>query len=192
MAEPNVANVIIGPAVIYAAVYGTAFPALTTKPTASSWVSPWTPLGYTESGVSLSESPATKDFTPDETITPIKKIVTGIGGEVKFTLWEATLENLSKALALASLANPGTGIKTLSVGSGNPIVEYALGIQGAGVGAADGRIITIFRAVSVSAVDQVYSRKDITKLACTFTMLADSTKASTQDVFQVVDFGAGS
>lgn len=193
MAEPTAQNVIVGPVVLYIAAYGTGFPALTAKPTASSWTTAqFSLMGYTEDGASLNITPAKKDFTPDELLTPIKTIPTGLTGELKVTLWETNAENLQRVIAMSTVANPGTGIKTVSVGSGNPLQEWAIGVQGAGVGAADGMVWTIFRATSVSAVEIKKTRKDISKLAATFTLLSDSTRANTSDVAQIIDFSAGS
>lgn len=193
MAEPNVNNVIIGPAIIYVAVTGTAFPSLTTQPAAAAWTTAgFRALGYTEDGVSINSTPAKKDFTPDEAITPIKTIITGVASEIKVTLWEAHLENLNFGMPLTVLTNPGTGIKTLSLGSGNPLAEWAVGIQGAGVGGAASRVVTVWRVNSVSTTEVKSTRKDISKLSCTLTALTDSSKATTRDVWDMVDFGAGS
>lgn len=193
MAEPNVNNAIIGPIVLYFAPTGTAFPSMATKPADAAWVTAgFSRVGYTEDGASVNTTPQKKDFTPDETITPIKTVITGIAGELKTTLWENTLENLARAIGLSLLSNPGTGIKTMSFGSGNVLAEYAIGVQGPGVGGVDSRVIQIWRTNSVSTMSQSYSRKDISKLACTFNLLTDSTKAVTRDVFEIVDFGAGS
>jgi hypothetical protein len=193
MAEPNAANVISGPAVIYVAPAATAFPSFASLPAASAWTGAgFVAVGYTDTGVDITDTPSVKEIVPDEVISPVKQIVTGLKTEIKFTLLEATLENISKAIALASLNNPGTGIKTLSVGSGNPLQEFTLGLVGPGIGGSGQRVLAVNRVNSLAAVQQNYTRKDVTKVAVTFTALADSTKASTADVYQVVDFGAGS
>lgn len=193
MAEPNQQNVIVGPIVLYVAPYGTAFPSLVAKPTASSWTTAgFSLVGYTADGAELTITPAKKDFTPDETLTPIKSIPTGLTGELKVTLMESHLENIQRVTAMSIIANPGTGIKTVSIGSGNALTEWSIGVQGQGVGAVDGMVWTIFRATSVSAVALKKTRKDITQLAATFTLLSDSTRANTLDVAQIIDFSAGS
>jgi len=191
--EPNVANVFAGPTVLYLAPAHTAPPSLASVPSANQWTTAgFQPCGYTEDGWEFVTTPSVKDFTPDEAISPIIQLVTGIKVEIKGTLWENTLENLSKAIALATLSDPALGIKTLSVGSGNPLAEYALGFQGPAPGGQTDRVINVWRVNVTSAISQKYQRKDISKLACTFTALTDSTKPAGSDVYQVVDFNAGS
>jgi hypothetical protein len=193
MAEPNAANVFAGPAALYVAAFGVAPPSLATKPSQATWITAtWTPVGYTEAGVELVTTPSVKDVTPDEEITPVLQIVTGIKVEVKATLLEATIENMQRAIALTALTNPGLGIKTLALGSGNSLTNFALGIQGPTQGGVDSRVITVWKANIVSAVTLNSSKKNETKLAVTFTALADSTKANTRNIYEVTDFNAGS
>jgi len=193
MSEPNAANVVAGPAALYVAAVGTAPPSLATKPAVAAWLAAgWTQLGYTESGVELVSTPSVKDVTPDEEITPVLQIVTGIKVEVKATLLEVTQENMNKAIALTALSNPGLGIKTLSLGSANPLLSFAVGIQGPAPGGVDDRVVTVWKANVVSAITLNNSLKNESKLAVTLTALADSTKATTRNIFEVVDFNAGS
>lgn len=191
--EPSSVNVSAGPAVIYLAASGTAFPSLATKPAATDWATAgFTAVGYTESGVDITTTPSVKPITPDEVISPVKQIVTDVKAEIKTTLLEATLEHMSKVVALATLSNPGLGIKTMSVGSGNPLQEFALGIQTASVGGSDDRVTQVWRVNSLAAVSENHTRKDVTKVAVTWTALVDSTKASGRDLYETVDFNAGS
>lgn len=193
MSEPNVSNLTAGPSVLYLAASGTAFPSLAAKPTPTNWATAgFLAVGFTESGIECLETPSVKDITPDEMITVAKQIPTGIKYEIKMTLLEATIENLNRALAFASLSNPGLGIKTLSVGSANALQEFALGIQGPSVGGSDDRVVTVWRVNSLAAVGNSYTRKDVTKVPVTFTALADTTKATNRDVYEIVDFNAGS
>lgn len=191
--EPNVANVFAGPTALYLAAVGTAPPSLATPPADADWLTAgFKRLGYTDSGVDLVSTPSVKDITPDETISPILQIITGVKADFKVTLYEATIENLNRAIALTALTNPGSGIKTLGLGSGNPLITWALGFQGPAPGGATDRVIVAWRVQVTSAITQSYQRKDISKLACTFSALADSSQASSQDVYKVVDFNAGS
>lgn len=194
MAEPNVANALVGQVLLYVAPTGTAFPVLTTTaPNDAAWIAAgFRQLGYTESGATIDSNVSKKDFTPDETIVPILTTITGVGAEVKATLWEAHLENLVFAMPLTVLTNPGTGIKTMSLGSGNPLKQWAVGLQGAGPGGPTSRVWTVWKVQSVSTTSVGMTRKDISKVAITMSALTDSTKATTRDVFDVVDFNAGS
>lgn len=191
--EPNVANVFAGPTVTYLAPAGTAPPSLATQPSPATWIAAgYSPIGYTDNGVDFISTPSVKDVIPDEVITPILQIITGIKAEIKVTLFEPTLENLERAIGLSFLTNPGTGIKTLGLGSGNALKIFRLGFQGAAPGGQAARVIIAWRVQVVSAITQSYQRKDVAKLACTFSALSDSSQASTEDVYKVTDFNAGS
>lgn len=191
--EPNAANVFAGPTALYLATVGTAPPSLAALPADSDWITAgWKRLGYSDSGVDIVSTPTVKDIIPDEVISPILQIITAVKAEFKVTLYEPTIENLSRAIALTALTNPGSGIKTLGLGSGNPLITWALGFQGPAPGGATARVIVAWKVQVISAITQSYQRKDISKLACTFSALTDSTQASSQDVYKVVDFNAGS
>jgi hypothetical protein len=192
--EPNTANVFAGPTVLYLAPAHTAPPSLATiPPTSTDWTTAgFAAVGYTSDGVEFSTTPAVKPIVPDEVISPVLQIITDLKFEVKAKLLERHLENLARATAMATLTNPGTGVKTLNVGSGNPLAEYVLGFQGPAPGGPTDRVIIVWRVQVISAVSQHYMRKDAPTLDCTFSALADSTKPSTQDVYQITDFAAGS
>lgn len=191
--EPNVSNIIAGPTVLYLAAAGTAPPSLASIPAASDWLTAgFKPCGYSENGVDFVTTPSVKDFTPDESLAPVKQLVQGLKVEVKIALWESHLENLERAISMSLLSNPGTGIKTLSVGSGNSLKEFALGFQGAGPGGLLARVVNVWRVNVTSPTTQSYQRKDISKLPSTFSALTDSTKAPGRDVYEITDFNAGS
>ena len=128
----------------------------------------------------------------DELITPVKTLITGLKVEVKTTLLEATMENLERAVPLSKLTNTGTGVKKLSVGSGQTLQEFSIGLQGPGPGGDYSRVLALYRANVISASTQSYGRKDAAKLAITFNCLSDSRQATTDDVYDAVDFNAGS
>lgn len=191
--EPNAANVFAGPTVLYIAPKGTAPPSLATLPTAASWATAgFTAFGYTSDGVEFISTPGVKPIVPDETISPVLQIITDLKVEVKAKLLERHIEVLSKVTGLAILTNPGTGIKTMSVGSGNPLLEFVMGFQGPAPGGATSRVIVVWRVQSISAITQHYQRKDVPAFDATFSALTDSSQPATQDVYQVVDYGAGS
>lgn len=191
--EPNVANVFAGPTVTYLAPAGTAPPSLATQPSPATWIAAgYSPIGYTENGVDLVSTPSVKEIIADESISPLIYLVTAIKAEIKVTLFEASIENLARAISCTVLTNPGTGIKTLGLGSGNPLVAFRLGFQGAAPGGQGSRVIVAWRVQVTSAITQSYQRKDISKLACTFSALSDSSQATTEDVYKVTDFNAGS
>lgn len=202
LTEPNSANVFAGQVEIYIAAFGTAlplgtggtnFPFFTAKPIASDWTAAgFRRVGYTENGFDLVSTPSTKDFTPDELITPVLTQITGIKLEAKFTLWEATMENMKVALALSSFYNPGSGVKGIGVGSGGTLAEYVVACQGASPNGPRDRVTVINRANVISPSTISYSRKDIAKLPVTVNGLSDSSKDVTVDVWFAEEFEAGS
>jgi hypothetical protein len=192
--EPNVANVFAGPTVLYVAPKGTAPPTLTTTPPLSTdWATAgYKAVGYTSDGVQFVTTPAVKAIVPDEAITPVLQIITDLKVEIKIKMLERHIENLAYATAMSVLTNPGTGIKTLTVGSGNPLVEYALGFQGPNQGGATDRVIMVWRVNVISAMTAHYMRKDAPALDVTFSALSDSAHAAPSDVYSITDFAAGS
>jgi len=191
--EPNVSNVFAAPALIYVAPYGTAFPALTAKPAASDWATAgFRRIGYTEAGMDLTVTPETYDVKADESITALDVKIKGLKVEAKTTLMEANLENLEIAVGMSKLTNPGTGIKTLKIGSANVLQYFALGMQGGGPGGADARVFQMFRTNVTSAATISQKRADTSKVPCNFNCLADSAQSTLADVAVVTDFNAGS
>jgi hypothetical protein len=191
--EPNSANVFAGAVVVYAAPAGTAPPSLASQPTPAQWLSAgFSPVGYTDTGCELVSTPAVKDVIPDESISPVLQIITSVKAEMKVTLIEATIENLNRAIGLTLFTNPGLGIKTLGLGSGNPLVFWRMALQGPSPGGAASRVVIAWRTQVISAITQAYSRKSESKLACAFSCLTDSSQPVGSDIWQITDFGVGS
>lgn len=193
MAEPNAANVFAGATKLFLAPAATAPPTLTTPPTDTTWgTAGFLNIGYTDDGVDIISTPGVKPIVPDEVISPVLQIITDLKVEVKTKMLERHIENLAKVTPMASLSNPGTGTKTMSVGSGNPLVEYVLGFQGASPSGAMNRVMMVWRVQQISAITQHYMRKDVPPFDVTFSALSDSTKAVGRDVYEVTDYNAGS
>jgi len=193
MAEPNSANVFAGPVVLYSAPAHTPPPTLTTPPTSTTWTAAgFKAVGYTGDGVEVTNTPGVKPIVPDEAISPVLQIITDIKLEVKAKLLERHIENLALATGLSILTNPGTGTKTMGVGSGNALPEFVLGFQGPSPSGVMNRVMVVWRAQVVSASTQHYMRKDVPSLDVTFSALTDSTQAATEDVYKVIDYNAGS
>jgi hypothetical protein len=193
MAEPNAANVFAGPAVLYVAPAATPPPTLTTPPTATTWgAAGFQAVGYSDDGVEFVTTPGVKPIVPDEVISPVLQIITDLKVEVKMKLLERHIENLARVTAMSLLTNPGTGTKTMAVGSGNPLTEFVLGFQGPSPSGASNRVIMVWRAQIISAITAKYQRKDVPAFDVTWSALSDSTKAATRDVYEVTDYNAGS
>lgn len=99
MAVQNVANVLMGPATLYAGAQGviTAMPADTavnSTPAASAW----TDLGGTDGGVTFEITPKFSDLSVDQVVDLLGQRLTSRTVTVSTTLSEATLANLALAL----------------------------------------------------------------------------------------------
>jgi hypothetical protein len=187
--EPNGANVFAGPTVLYHAPKGTAPPALSTPPDAAAWgTAGFLAFGYTDDGVEIITTPGVKPIVPDESISPVIQLITDLKTEIKAKLLERHIENLANVVPL-SVMTTASGVKTLKVGSGNPLVELVLGFQGPSPGGAMDRVIIVWRAQVISAISQKYMRKDAPAFDVTFSALSDSNQPAAQDVYTVTDFG---
>jgi hypothetical protein len=99
MAVQNVANVLMGPATIYAGAQGviTAAPALASvnsTPAASAW----TDLGGTDGGLTFEVAPKFSDLSVDQVVDLLGQRLTSRTITATTTLSEATLANLALAL----------------------------------------------------------------------------------------------
>jgi hypothetical protein len=103
-AEPF--EIVAGPATVYVAPLGEAFPAINATP-AGNWVA----LGDTEGGVSVEVAQETAELTTDQKSAPLKIIRTGESVTVTFALAEVTLEHFAKLMddAVVTDTAPGGG-----------------------------------------------------------------------------------
>jgi hypothetical protein len=110
----NAANVLTGPCKAYTQVYNSAIPPVTPLDTlalGATWLAPWTPIGATEAGVTLSFKRSTDKITIDEQVTPVDERTK----EVTFTL---DVELSEDTIASMLLAYGGGGITTTPAASG--------------------------------------------------------------------------
>lgn len=196
----DAANVIVGSGTAYIAPKGTALPALTSQPTASTWTSAgFTPVGYTDDGVSITYTPTFKDIDVDEEMAPVDKRLIAEKLEVSIKLAEATLLNLLTAIPGGTLTD-GPSVSTLTIGSpSNPDQgEFVIGFQGPAPGLETnagtlGRVFVVYRVKQVAAVTHHAQRKDKVIYAVKFDALADSSRAAGNRLMEVIDYNpAGS
>ena len=113
---------------IFVAPSLTAAPTDVTTPLSASW----TNLGYaSEDGVTLSHSVDLNDIKAWQTAVPVKRGLSGVSLEVKFSLLQTDKETVAFYWAGSSWVNGPAGVATLSVPS-NPSIssmEHALCIE---------------------------------------------------------------
>lgn len=91
-------NIVVGPADIYVAPVGEAFPAIDATP-AGNWVS----LGKTEGGLRITHVRETQEHTVDQSPMTQKVTLTRAAEEIRFSLAEVTLETYAKVLDNATI-----------------------------------------------------------------------------------------
>lgn len=194
MSEPNVNQVIAGPAQLYSAPVGTAIPtAVSTSPATwpPVWAAPWQRLGYTEKGVDLVFTPSIKGFTPDEEAFPIYDIFESAKCDVSAILWEATLENYNRALSASTFTDDGISKRTVATGT-TTLTYISIAFQGPAP-ATDtmsspattplGRVLIVYKAIVTSAISLAMTRKDLQKFSCKW----EARKIQGQDLYDLYE-----
>ena len=126
-------EIIAGPADVYVAPVGTAFPVVNADPAAA-----WQSLGRTEGGVTVRHTQTIEQLRTDQNTGPVKAIRTEEGLEVEFGLAELTIENFAKALGIATVtaaaADPGPpelpATKSILLKRGVDVERFALLVRG--------------------------------------------------------------
>jgi len=122
-------EIIAGPATVYIAPTGTAFPDVNALPGAA-----WVNLGDTEGGVAVIAGQTVKELTVDQSMLPVKVIRTAASMRVEFSLAEITLENFAYALGLSVVdVAPGVGTigtRSVTLSASGSLARRALLVRG--------------------------------------------------------------
>ena len=124
MPFPNVLpyQILVGPADIYIAPVGTAFPVVNVAP-AGAWVN----VGKTEGGITARHTQSVELIRADQSTGPIKAVRSEEGLEFETNFAELTLENYARALngaTVTSAAGP-PAIKTVKMYQGVTVNNFA-------------------------------------------------------------------
>lgn len=176
----SVANIVVGPAQIFVAPYGTAVPTLSGAVT--DFGAPFIEPGFTDTGIEWDYTPTFADIKVDEILGPVDKIFTAHKLIINVKLAETTLANLNIAIGASTL----TG-STLSIGSPLAPPEFILGFIGP---APSGKIREgiIYRCVSMAALKAQYHRKDKVMYEVQLEAIADTTRPQASDLCTLEDF----
>jgi hypothetical protein len=173
-------QILAGPADVYLAATGTAFPAVNASPGGS-----WTNIGRTEGGVNVQHSNTVQMITSDQNTGPIKALRTDEGLEVSFSLIELTLENYAKVLngATVTAAAGPPAIKTIQLHQGYNVALFAMLVRSySPYGAFNGQ----YQVPVVCQTDQpqvAYTKQDKAVLASTWTALEDLNASTDSERF---------
>lgn len=175
----NAANLVLGPARLYVAPFGSTEPAdsaVTPNGPSNPPTSPWTDVGGTDGGVTFEVDNTYTDLTVDQLTMNVGARLTEMKMTVTAKLAEITLANLQSALNSIGTTGSGSGYSTLDipVGSSSTQPSYAaLIIDGWAptltTGAAALRRVIVRKVLSQVKATLSYDKKSQQSLDCTFT-----------------------
>jgi hypothetical protein len=153
---------------IYVAPVGTTPPV----DAAAAWATPWLSLGYaSDDGVTIGGDITSESFTPWQSVTPIKTIITERTRTLAFTMWQLNKDTLGIYFN-QDLSAQATMPMSFDVASASPIIEHAIGID-AGDGVRKLRIIFL-RATLQATGDLVLNKTAMVPLEVTLNALDSS------------------
>lgn len=193
MANTTPYEIVAGPAKVWVAPVGTAFPAI--GDAEGAFDAAWIALGHTDGGVRASHSQTIVALRTDQVTAPVKAVRSEEDLEISFSLAELTLENY--AIALNQLDGPtdNGGNKTINLYRGGSAVEtMALFVRGANL-SPYGDFHLQYEVPNVyqsGNPETEYTKDNKALLACTFMAIAaaafeDGTDDS--DIFGVLRAG---
>jgi len=182
MAGQNVSpfEIIAGPATVYVAPVGEAFPAVNAVP-AGNWLS----LGDTDGGVTVEPQQAVNMLRTDQAIGPVKAIRTEVDLHVTFNLAELTLETMAKVLNNVTVTTGGSpSRRILPIGRGTSVVQQlAMLIRGPSPYGDFDCQWEIPRIVQSGAPSMMYGREDKSVLTTEWNAIVDPNAASVNEIF---------
>ena len=129
-----------------------------------------TDLGFIKGGVSIEHEETSYDIKVDQVLAPIDKVTTDESLKIKFSLSEATLDNIALALGVSV----GTGGK-IEFGdkTGSIVKTLFINVKGAN---NSSRKYTFWRCRPTGKTGQTYKRDGETLIEAEFDVLADISK----------------
>lgn len=189
MSEPNAANVIAGPGILYVAPLGTTLPVVDGHGEAPiTWPMGWVAVGYTDDGIDSTYAPSIKEIMVDEETAPVFDILTTEKFTITCKMAEATLLNLSRAIAASAYTDDSTANETITLTGGSlPLGYVMVGVQGPAPNSGVGRIIILQKAIAKASISMKMTRKD--KVVMPLSL--DARKIAGQPLFQIYDITQG-
>lgn len=157
----TVSNLLMGPATIFVAPFGTTEPATAATAPAAGWID----VGGTMDGATLSISQTYTELVVDQIAQRVGSRLTEQNFSVAVSLAEATLANLRLSMNLAVAA--GTSLELDSIISNADPLYVAVLLQGQKPGGGNRNVI-IRRALSVEGAELSFSKDGQTVLPVTW------------------------
>lgn len=175
----NAANLIMGPARLYVAPFGSTEPtdaSVTPGGTTTPPSSPWVDAGGTDGGVTFETDNTYTDLTVDQVIMNVGARLTEMKMTVTTKMSEITFANLQTSLNTIATTNSGSGYQTLEIPVGTSATQptyAALIIDGwapmLGTGAPALRRIIVRKVLSQAKATLAFDKKTQQGLDVTFT-----------------------
>jgi hypothetical protein len=171
-------DIIAGPATVYIAPVGEAFPLINATPAGN-----WTDIGHTEGGVTVTHNQEFQPLTVDQHLLPLKVIRTSAGMTVSFQLAQITLEQYSKFLYGATVTDTpagggAAGFRYFNIEPSVDVNTYALLIRGPSPYMDAFLQYEIPKAAQTSEPEIAYVKDDKAVLSCEWTVLEDPSNAN--------------
>jgi hypothetical protein len=173
-------EIVAGPARVYLAATGTAFPAVNAAPSGS-----WTDMGMTEGGVTVRHTQNIEVITTDQYTAGVKGIRTEEGLEVEFALAELTLERYKWVMnntSVTSAAGP-PAIKEIALYRGVEVSRHAILVRGPSPYGNFSQQYQVPVVIQTDEPEVSFVKDDKSVLSCTFTALLDLSAAQDADRF---------
>jgi hypothetical protein len=173
-------EVIAGPATVYLAPVGEAFPDIDEAPAGN-----WASLGDTEGGVQVTRPQPNTALRTDQHLAPVKFIRTEIDLQITFSIVELTLENLAKVLngvAVTTNAGPPSR-RSMPIAADQDMQQYAMLIRFDSPYFNGDAQWQIPRVVMTADPDMTYGREDKTVCTTEWMGVADPNAATHADWF---------
>lgn len=146
-------------------------------------------IGHTKGGTSIKFSVENHEMEVDALLAPHRAIPVKTGYEIKFTMAEATLENLRIALGQPDTALTGTPPDEVLEVDGNLDGEAynQVEIVGDGLGTTGVRTVVAWRAVLKDVAEILWSKTEDRLYQITLLLLHEDTGTGNDNIMQVTD-----
>lgn len=144
-------------------------------------------LGFIKGGITIEHEESSYDIKVDQVLSPVNKVTTEENLKIKFSLAEATLQNIALAFGYGELSAEATSFEFGDKSSATPIKTLFANVKGPN-GAS--RKYTFWRCRPTGKTSQVYKRDGETLIEAEFDVLADMTKDASKRFGKIEDVSA--
>lgn len=176
-------EIIAGPAQVWVADVGTAFPATNAAPGGS-----WTDLGYTDGGITVTHNQDIEQLYVDQISTPVKVLRTTESLTVEFSLAQLTLERWAKVInnnTVTTVAGP-PATKEMQLQRGADVARHAMLVRGPSPYFNGYMQFQVLVVIHMGEPSVTFNRDQKAVLSTSWSALADTTQAAGQQFGKLV------